>query len=141
MWCTPYCVFPYSCVVCVSVQLEHITEQREAVPGGADKSPKLVCRSSTEEAVRHVSGQLLSRAKMSNGCVHVCICVCVCVHVCYPFLVQVSCNAWLTYSRRLSVTSEWYVYAKIWIRTFAVYIRQIFEYSDPILLWLIYVRI
>ena len=51
------------CVVCVSVhsvQLEHITEQGEAVPGGADKSRKVECRSSTAEAVRDVSGQLLS---------------------------------------------------------------------------------
>ena len=48
-------------VLCVFyVQLEHITEQREAAPGGADKFPKVQCRSSTEEAVRDVSGQLLS---------------------------------------------------------------------------------
>ena len=31
--------------------------------------------------------------------IHVlCSCVRVCVHVCDPFLVQVSCNVWLTYS-------------------------------------------
>ena len=48
-------------MLCVfSVQLEHITEQQEVVPGGADKSPKVECRNLTEEAVRDVSGQLLS---------------------------------------------------------------------------------
>ena len=52
--------FPFYVLCMFSVQLEHITEQREAVPGGADKSPKVECRSSTEEAVRDVSGQLLS---------------------------------------------------------------------------------
>ena len=48
------------CVVCVSVQLEHVTEQQEAVTGGTDKSPKVECRSSTAEAARGVSEQLLS---------------------------------------------------------------------------------
>ena len=45
-----------------SVRLEHITEQREAVPGGADKSPKVECRSSTAEAVREISGQYIPLA-------------------------------------------------------------------------------
>ena len=48
-------VFPYLCVTCVSVELEHITEKQEVVTGGADKSPKEECRSSTTEAVRDVS--------------------------------------------------------------------------------------
>ena len=60
MCCTSHCVFPHLCVVCVSVQLEHVTEQQEAATGGTDKSPKVECRSSTAEAVRGVSGQLLS---------------------------------------------------------------------------------
>ena len=49
-----YCIFLLS-VACVSVQLEHITEQRDAVTGGANKISKVDCRSSTEEAVRDVS--------------------------------------------------------------------------------------
>ena len=36
-----YCVFPHLCVVCVSVQLEHVTEQLEVVTGGTDKSTKV----------------------------------------------------------------------------------------------------
>ena len=83
--------------------------------------------------------------------VHECMCayVCICVHVCDPFLVQVSCDAWqptMTVRYGMAsvmagdgVISRVGTNAKIWIQTFIVCIRRIFEYSDPILLWLIYV--